>query len=340
MATRPSIHLWIYNHFLETYFIDGEESTRRLKFRSFTGISDQLHYFISSFKQHGYEVTIGKQPSTSALNVVIENFSAQTRNILATFCQATNKRVAVILTEHMEFRNNSVQFHGSQILNENDYMNPVTQLSRIRYLIDCAPYIRCFFVLGDLPEIKNIATMLPGIDLRTIPFPKIDFCPDNTNLVPMSLHNEMVFFGAKTHHRSRILSMLVDNGFAVGWPEKNISRKRRDLMCRSSKINLSIPQREGWKWLSLMRNIAALRSGRATVSLGTNDTSRISDCTYQLDTYNSDWLELLQMYVQDWFSSYQVAFENYNSLVERYEALHNFPHDMLEFWSITDSISQ
>ena len=126
---------------------------------------------------------------------------------------------------------------------------------------------------------------------------------------------------------------------SLSWPlmENNISRRRRDLMCLSSKINLSIPQRKGWKWLSLMRNIAALKSGRATVSLGTNDSSRISDCTYQLDTNNSDWRKILQMYVDDWFASYQGAFEAYNLMCEQYEALAGFPHDVLEYWSITDS---
>ena len=91
--TGLPVHLWIYNH-------------------SFYGISDQIEYFLQAFRQHGYVVSVGRKPHQSALNVVIENFSAQTRNTLIEFCTRTRKRVAMIMTEHIDFVNRNILIHG------------------------------------------------------------------------------------------------------------------------------------------------------------------------------------------------------------------------------------
>ena len=109
-------------------------------------------------------------------------------------------------------------------------------------------------------------------------------------------------------------------------------------MNRSSKLVLSLPQRANWRWLSLMRNIAGLRGGRATVSFGTHDESKIAACTYQLDMRDQGWPDILRNYLGNWSSLYQTAYENYASMASEYEQLKGFPHDMLEYWAITDRI--
>lgn len=316
-STKPPIHLWIYNH-------------------PFYGISDQVDYFFATFKQHGYSISIGRQPSVSSLNVVIENFSAQTRDVLTKFCKASRKRVAVIMTEHLDFDAGHLFFHGDPLWSDNDYMHPATQVNRISNLMDCLPYIRCFFVLGDLPELRNISAMLPGIAVRSIPFPKFDPVQLNDTQTPRQPVNDLLFTGFMTNYRAGILALLEDNSFSVACPRRFVSRKNRDLMSRSAKLILNIPQREGWRWLSLMRIIAALRCGRATVSLGTKDESRIAACCYQLDITSQEWIKELDEYVNNGTSLYRDAFDNYTSMAKEYERSCGFPHDMLEFWAITD----
>jgi hypothetical protein len=340
LRNQPSIHIWIYNHFLETVFTEFRPITRRLKARSFSGISDQLEFFISSLKQHGYTVSLGKEPSSSALNVVIENFSAHTRDVLTAYCQATKKRVAVIMTEHLDFINNEIFIHGEKLLNRNDYMHPVTQFNRIKYLMDCLPYIRCFFVLGDLPELRNMSKVLPGVDVRAIPFPRIDLKPLNEVNLSELIQNDLLFTGKMTHFRTKVLALLKGKGFSMSRPTGVISRKRRDLTIRSTKLTLNVPQRQNWRWLSLMRNIAALRSGRATVSLGNKpDDSKISACTFQLDLNDHGWPDVLKQYIEIWPSLYEVAHENYTTMANEYEQLNKFPHDMFEYWAITDQVT-
>lgn len=319
-SKTPLIHLWIYNH-------------------PFNGISDQVEFFITVFKQHGYTVSASRQPHNSALNVVIENFSAQTKGILTEFCQATKKRVAVIMTEHLDFDAGQIFIHGDPLWSNNDYMHPATQLNRIRYLMDSLPYIRCFFVLGDLPELKNISAMLPGIDVRTIPFPKIDLVQNNAECNSESITSDFLFTGFITSHREKILAVMRTSKLSIAFPEKFVSRKKRDAMNRSTRLVLNIPQRKEWRWLSLMRIVAALHCGRATVSLGTQDDSEIAACTYQVDINNPNWLLNLNEYAENWDALYRTALGNYKNMIEEFERLHKFPHDMFEFWAITDRIA-
>lgn len=319
MKNKPLIHLWIFNH-------------------PFDGISDQVKFFTSVLRQNGYIVSVGPKSKTSALNVVIENFSPNSRDILKSFCRTSRKRVAVIMTEHLDFLDRNIFIHGDPLWSDNDYMHPATQSNRIRYLMECIPYIKIFFILGDLPELKNMSLMLPGISVCSIPFPRIDFIKNTDSKPVKTLTEDLLFTGALTEYRNNILSALKTLGFSVHFPETLVSCKRRHLITKSTKLTLNIPQRKGWRWLSLMRIIAALRYGRATVSLGTNDDSKIAVCTYQLDSSKNNWSGELKEYVEDWYSIYQTAYENYMNMVSEYEQLNGFPHGLFEYWAITDMV--
>lgn len=312
----PQIHLWIYNHPL-------------------IGITDQVEYFVRVFRQHGYDTSVGRRPSDSALNVVIENFSAQTRKTLIDFCTQTRKRVAVIMTEHIDFLDRRVFIHGDPLWSTNDYMNPATQVERLKCLLSCQPFIKFFMVLGDLPELRNFDEMMVGADVRTIPFPWMD----HQSIEQSQPTSDLLFTGVVTEYREKMLLSLASQGFSVTFPRKFGSAKRRDQLNQSVKIVLNVPQRESWQWLSLMRVIAALRSGRATVSLGTNDKSRIAACTYQLDLQRTNWLNELKQYVDNWDTAYDKMYGAYCDLAKDFGEQHPFPHDMIEFWAITDRIS-
>jgi len=316
---KPSIHLWIYNH-------------------SFLGITDQISFFLTAFRQQGYIVSIGRRPCHSSLNVVIENFSPGNRDVLLNFCESTKKRVGMIMTEHLDFEHGQVFFHGAPLGSENDYMHPVTVFARLKHLLECLPYIRGLFVLGDLPELKNISMMLPGLEVRSIPFPKLDsMALTGIDIVPGPA-NDFVFTGGMTEHREKILKVLSTRNSSVVSPPGYVSRRRRNSFNQSSKLILNIPQREGWRWLSLMRIVAGLQVGRATISLGTHDASQIASCCTQVDVKKNDWVYELQQCVADWKSLYLRDIESYSLMAQAFEEEHPFPHDVVEYWSITDRV--
>lgn len=315
--THAPVHLWIYNH-------------------PFHGISDQVEYFLMIMRQHGYRVSMGRKPRADALNVVIENFSEATSEILIDFCRKSGKRVGVIMTEHLDFIGNQMYIHGDPLWNDNDYMHPATQVARIKNLMDCVQFIRCFFVLGDLPELLNINEMLPGVAVRTLPFPKLSQLTVHDLTQDCDLNADLVFTGVVTSYRSDLLKKL-ENQMSVVCPGKFISRRARDNLSRSARIVLNLPQREDWKWLSLMRVIAALRCGRATVSLGTKDGSKISACCTQLDLMQPDWVEQLLAYVSHWDEVYWRACENYEAMATVFELENPFPADVFDYWAAVEN---
>jgi len=315
------IHLWIYNH-------------------PFYGISDQVDFFLLAMQQNGYQVTVGREPRPEALNVVIENFSEKTSTILIDFCRSQGKRVAVIMTEHLDFIKNQIFIHGDPLWSQNDYMHPTTQVARIQNLMECVQYIRCFLILGDLPTLLNVSKMIPGIDVRVIPFPKLNFVFSKPAGTPELITNSLLFTGYLTDYRIKIIDVLKQNKFDVISPQYFVSRKKRNEMNQSVKLILNIPQRINWRWLSLMRIVAALRSGRVTVSIGTNDDSKIAACTIQIDITNSEWLYQLKHYIDNWQSLYLKAFDDYTLMATKFAHENNFPHDLLELWSITDGLNR
>jgi hypothetical protein len=244
----------------------------------------------------------------------------------------------VIMTEHIDFLDRRIFIHGDPLWSANDYMHPATQTERLRCLMSCQPYIKFFMVLGDLPELRNFADVMIGADIRAIPFPKIDRVAGNVIGEAPQPSNDLLFTGFVTEYRERLLPELAALGLSVASPRKFVPRKRRDQLNRSAKIVLNIPQRENWRWLSLMRVIAALRCGRATVSLGTDDASRIAACTYQLDIHGSGWKGELKSLVAGWTTAYDKMYDGYCRMAEDFAQQHPFPHDMMEYWAITDRI--
>ena len=315
----PPIHLWVYNHPVSL-------------------ISDQVSFAVMALRQHGYPVSVGRRPRHSSLNVVIEGFSSRNRDILLEFCQSSRKRVAVIMTEHLDIEHGRILFHGAPLGTENDYMHPATILARIKHLLECLSYIRCFFVLGDLPELRNMSTMLPGLDVRAIPFPRLDGVSSKDIDRSSEAVNDLVFTGAMTEYRVNLLGRLQAKGLSVACPQAYVSRKRRDAMNRSAKVIVNIPQREGWRWLSLMRIVAGLQTGQSTISLGTSDVSQIASCCTQLDIRKQDWISEVKQCVDDSKSLYYRDAVNYSVMAKKFEQERPFPHDVFEYWSITDRV--
>lgn len=301
-------------------------------------ISDQIRFFVIALQQHGHPVSVGRRPRQSSLNVVIENFSPFSRDVLLEFCRISKKRVAVIMTEHLDFEEGRILFHGVPLGSESDYIPPETALGRVTRLLECLPYLRCIFVLGDLPELRNMATMLPGLAIRSIPFPQLDNVLIEDSADQIGMTHDLVLTGGQTSHRSQLLAELESRGMSVTSPKKYISRRRRDAMNRSGRLIVNIPQWKGWRWLSLMRIIAGLQTGRPTISLGTSDVSRIASCCTQVDINKPDWISEVQQLVVDWKSLYLRDIENYAVMAKAFEQEYTFPHDVFEFWSITDGL--
>lgn len=309
-STRPPLHLWVYNH-------------------PMAGISDQVEFFFLLMQQQGYRVTMGRKPRLDALNVVIENFSETTSQTLLDFCERTGKRVALIMTEHLDLQGDELFIHGERLWNDNDYMHPATQAARIKNLMDCLPCLRALWVLGDLPELIGAERMFPGIPVHALPFPSLP----RVDLTAHAPRYDFVFTGVITAFRQQVLHAVAAQ-HSLTHTTQFLSRKGRDQLNATARVALNIPQRPGWRWLSLMRIIAALRCGRATVSIASNDTSAISRCCFQLG--EKDWEQHIGEMVQDWPALYAVAHERYQAMQAEFLNEQGFPTDLLEYWALLE----
>jgi len=308
----PPLHLWVYNH-------------------PMTGISDQIEFFFLIMRQHGYPVSMSRKPREDALNVVIENFSDMTSNALIDFCKQSAKRVALIMTEHLDLTRGRIFIHGEPLWSNNDYMHPATQVDRIKNLMDCVPYLRSIIVLGDLPQLEGAERMFPGLPVRTLPFPALL----EVDVADQTPKYELVFSGALTAFREYVLRRVAES-YTLEVPARFLSRKGRDRLNATASVILNIPQRPNWRWLSLMRIIAALRCGRATVSIGTGDTSCIGRCCIQLK--EQEWESHIGGILSNWTGAYQVAYQQYESMRNDFLKERGFPADLFEYWALLEGV--
>lgn len=306
------IHLWVYNHAL-------------------LGVSDQIDFFVMIMRQHGYHVSVSRRPRVDALNVVIENFSETTGRELNDFCARTGKKVAVIMTEHLDLVGDTLLIHGEPLWNQNDYMEPETQVARVKNLMACLPSMRAFLVLGDLPELLGSDRMFPGLRIGTLPFPRLA----RVELGGSDPKFELVFTGALTLFREQMMKAMKAR-LSLVHPMRFVSRAQRDGFNASARIVLNLPQRSDWRWLSLMRVIAALRCGRATVSIGTQDQSVIAACCVQLAL--GDWEERLGELIENWRDAYESAFQRYEAMRLDFLDAHGFPDDLFTYWALIEHI--
>jgi hypothetical protein len=87
-----------------------------------------------------------------------------------------------------------------------------------------------------------------------------------------------------------------------------------------------------------MRIIAALRCGKATISIGTSDESKIAVCCAQLDVECADWVDAVSGQVENWQSLYYGSVVNYDEMADSYKKKVGFPHDLFDYWTVVECV--
>lgn len=320
-AKSPQIRLWIFNHPIR-------------------GITEQIEFFVLAMRTQGYCVTVSRNPSPTALNVVIENFTPESVITIREFCKTHGKRVAVINTEHLDFVDGNVHFHGRPLGTDDDYMPAVSRRARLLHLTILTEYTFCFFRLGDLPALVGINDMYPGVSVHTIPFPKLH-STDRSRFhergsVP---RHDLVFSGKVTDYRRHILAILA-RYFRVQIVDSLLSRRCRDAANADARFVLNIPQRADWKWPSSMRILAALRCGRATVSVNTGGEWQISEfCINISDAALASGAAELKPMLESYRDVSSRKLLAYNTFVESAKNT-PFPHGVFALWGEIESQPQ
>lgn len=273
-----NIHLWIFNH------------------NKFFGICDQVRYLFSFLKNQRFSLSIGKSPNPNSINVLIENFNDESISTVVDFCEKYDKKIIIILTEHLDIlEDDSIRLHGFDLSENSNYIPLNELMRRSNYLLSLVPYTLSYVRLGDLPRLLNFDVFAKEIPLVDLPYPIIN---ESAEIYSEPIY-DFIFFGQMTDYRYLLLDKLKKLGFKVAPHITGVSSKVRNQSYKTSKFSLNIPQSERWVWESPMRVFGSLISGRKTINLGNLEGCIISDCTkniLDIDKESNDIFEMLDNY--------------------------------------------
>ncbi len=296
-------------------------------------VIDQVEFILAIFKQNNYLISVSNDFKDDALNVLIECFdaahedSSQTERVI-NYCKKNNKKVSVIMTEHIDYIDRRVYAYSVPI-NDIDatHYNPFIK-KRILSILAISPYIRHIFTLGEFPKLKNFREM-SGKAPIIIPYPRIEKVYDKHDP-----EYDLVFSGKDTEYRSEIIDRIEKMSFSIksNAYQNILTRKKRNKLISKAKINLNIPQDKKWEYPSLLRIILALSLGKITISIGNGKTSGGNDSFYA--TIDQNNLSGLGSYLKN----YDVYYEKFLAIYNQMTSEVIFPQDHFKIWAEIEGV--
>lgn len=311
---KPEIRIWIFNNPIR-------------------GITEQLEYLCLNLGGHGYRVSISNKPLLTGLNILIENLNEKTFPVVEQFATHYPKRLAVVMTEHMEFQQREITFHGLPLYTPSEYMLPVTRKNRLLHLLAARNYIRYFIRLGDLPALTGIDLLIPGVPILTLPFPDLTVTDRSALNSNPREDCDLIFTGGVTKYREQVLNEL-SSSFRVRVLNRQVSRRCRDAANASAKAVLNIPQDAKWSWISSMRIMAAWRCGRPVINVGTGLKGALADFCLNIESVEAGGAALRSL-LDDPKRAFEMQFEKYQGFIKSVQNP-SFPDMALRIWGLTE----
>jgi hypothetical protein len=117
----------------------------------FNRVSDQIEFLKRLTINSKVSLSVSKRLKKNCLNLIFENINDDAKKTIKTFCEQNNKKVLVIMTEHIDYIKDHIRFHGEEISLSSEYMPPWTKTQRLLGLISLKKHIRCLLTLGEFP---------------------------------------------------------------------------------------------------------------------------------------------------------------------------------------------
>jgi hypothetical protein len=284
--------------------------------RRFSGILDQLWFARETFGQHGYELVCSNTLRPDCINLLIENFIETDVDVIASFCRRFDKKIGIVMTEHVELEKEGFLFAGAPVERPAEYIhNRQQRLFSLLSLTDC---VFSFFTLGELPELRTWGEITPAHKVFRLPFPSVGKVAARR----ARCEYDIVFTGTLTRYRETVLSEIAKKYRVIQSSIGETEWERVELYARS-KIAVNISQDEDWKWISPMRVLFGLRLGVSTVHLGPSDNTMFTKLMMERND--------LDTAVRDYESLFQQQFIAYETFVKS-EFNSRFPHELINSW--------
>ncbi|MHB1287527.1 MAG: hypothetical protein ACYCYP_13435 [Leptospirales bacterium] len=233
-------------------------------------IFDQIDFLSDALKVSNYSLSVSEMLDPESINIVQEGFFSRcSSDYVREFCTKFQKKVVVILTEHMDIVGNGAEINGFGLNGANDVMD--NAFTRFYNLCLVLPYIRSFAILGHFPDKDKIQKIFPAIPIQTIPYAPLD--PKKP--IKQDKKTDFSFTGTLTPYREKLLKTLLGEFRCHYGFEETIARRREVIS--ESKFHLQIPQNKSWSQISPMRVLFSLKSGTPVLNISEYEDSFFTD---------------------------------------------------------------
>lgn len=222
-------------------------------------IADQLSFLSDALSYFDVPSTTGTSLDENSLNVVIEGFTPFGARYVRDFCEATGKKISVVMTEHIAL-DKEILFNDVPLSKANEYMPNAP--GRLRNLCQILPYVRSFWIAGHLPDGQRLTEVFRQMPLVHVPYIPI-VLPDET--ASSNRRFELSFTGTTTQYRSTILDEI-NKYYNCCHAFSDQMELRRGIIMEST-YTLQVPQHARWRYLSPMRALFALRWGTPMLNI-------------------------------------------------------------------------
>lgn len=254
-------------------------------------IQDQILHLRLLFDSLGFRFTVAESLDPTALNLMLEDFRPSSCQTIERFQRETGKRIAIVATEHLDYRDGHIYAYGEPLFIPEDNREYVTHQERARRLagmMQASHSSRMILTLGDYPRLEGIEELFPRTPVLQLPFPPLpmDAVARRVNRRPIY---DFVFTGSVTPFRSQILREIgIEFSIAMTQMGQNFIERARLYL--QSSVALNIPQYPGWSWSSPMRILYGLVMGRLTISLLLEPASEIDRFTFTCSELSAAYL--------------------------------------------------
>lgn len=223
-------------------------------------IFDQIDFLSDAVKTLGLSLSVSEMMDPYSINFVQEGFfSRGSMDYVRDFCVRFQKKVVVILTEHMEIKEDSLEINGFKLNAKNEVMGNAA--IRFKNLCLLLPYVRSFVVLGHWPDRRKIMEIFPSTPIQTIPYSPLN----SQKFLKKDKKTDFSFTGTITPYREKLLKNLQREFTCHYGFEEGIDRRREVIS--ESKFHLQIPQNKSWRQISPMRVLFSLKSGTPVLNI-------------------------------------------------------------------------
>ena len=238
---------------------------------NYSGVVDQVECIVSHLNSNSINYQISYLLDPYALNLVLENLNEEYVKTIQSFCNKWDKKVLVVMTEHLSLVDGLIKF-GSYDINNTDYIGNISQ--RFYSLSMIYEYVVGFAAIGELPFLNDLKKIFYVEKVYRFNYPAV--INKKTGSYTCKPKYDISFSGFVTEYRSKVFNEI---GKKYKFKRYDIVKDdiEREKNARTAKIAVNIPQEGDWPWVSPMRVVYYLSIGIPCVHIGKGDNTLFYD---------------------------------------------------------------